>query len=84
MVSAIEWLSFHLVFSIFWLWILCWGGAQRLEGTLGAGLLISILALRWSAEGIRLFALVTLILGTIFFSIGYFFPSVRCLVVSSC
>lgn len=75
--SLISWALIYFIELLFWLWILRWGGAQWLEGTFTSGLLVSIFAPRWSAEGIKLFALLTLIVSTIWFIIGLFLPDVR-------
>lgn len=75
--SLTSWILIYGVELLFWLWILRWGGAEWLEGTFTSGLLISIFAPRWSADGIKLFALLTLIAGTIWFVIGIIVPDVR-------
>jgi hypothetical protein len=75
--SLIEWISLFAVELLFWLWIVKWGGAERLEGTFASGFLISILAPSWSAEGIKLFAWLTMIAGSIWFVIGLFYPDIR-------
>lgn len=75
--SLIEWIITYLILLLFWLWVIKWGGAERLEGTFTSGMLIHIFAIRWSALGIKLFASVSLIISTIFFSIGIFFPELR-------
>lgn len=75
--SLTSWIIIYFVELLFWLWILRWGGATWLEGTFASGFLISIFAPRWSAEGIKLFALLTLIASTIWFIIGIIMPGVR-------
>lgn len=64
------WLLGHGLNTLFWLWVLLWGGADRLEGTFAAGFLIDWLAPSWSADGIRLFALLMLVVGGIAFAVG--------------
>ena len=71
----------HVIFTVFWLWVLAGGGAERLEGTFASGFLISMFAPKWSAEGIKLFALATLVVGTIFFIVGYVNPEFRCFIL---
>ena len=55
------------VTSLFWAWVLFRGGAERLEGSFLARLLVDDLASRWSAQGIKLFVGLTwLIQGVLF------------------
>jgi hypothetical protein len=42
-------------YTLFNAWVLFWGGAERLEGSFLARLLIHQQAPRWSAQGIKLF-----------------------------
>jgi hypothetical protein len=62
---------------LFSLWILRWGGAERLEGTFASGFLISGWAPRWDAEGIKLFVLLSLLGTTVWFLVGLFVPEAR-------
>ncbi len=73
----IRWIICYAASLLFWLWIVRWGGAERLEGTFTSGLLIHIFAPRWSAEGIKLFGWGTIIVTTIFFVLGIFFADFR-------
>jgi len=66
----------YTIEAIFLLWILRWGGAERLENSFIAGFL-DYFALGWSAEGIKLFALLCLIISTIVFIAGLFIPELR-------
>jgi len=75
--DLLPWIAIYLVEVLFWLWVLRWGGAQWLEGTFSSGLLIHWFAPRWSADGIKLFGWLTLIVTTIWFIIGLFQPVVR-------
>jgi len=71
------WGLFYVLDVLFWLWVVRWGGAEWLEGTFTSGFLIHLLALRWTAEGIKLFGWGTLILSTIWFVLGLFYPELR-------
>ncbi len=71
------WLAFFIIDVLFWLWIIRWGGAKWLEGTLTSGFLINYFAPTWSAEGIKIFAWISLIASVIWFLIGIFEPSLR-------
>ena len=71
------WTAIYLLQMAFWVWIAFFGGAQRLEGTFTSGFLVSIFALRWSADGIRLFAFIMLFISTISFGIGLFVEDYR-------
>jgi hypothetical protein len=75
--SDLTWVGSYLVNILFWLWLIRWGGAERLEGTFTSGLLLSTFAPQWSADGIRLFAWLSLIASTVVFVIGLFQPEVR-------
>lgn len=81
--SLTLWTVVHALEALFCLWVLRWGGAQRLEGTFASGL-ISSLAPRWSAEGLRMAALILLGFCAISFVVGLFVPSLRCWVGGSC
>jgi hypothetical protein len=71
------WTAFFFFEVLFWLWIIRWGGAEWLEGTLTSGFIISYFAPTWRAEGIKLFGWLSLIFSTIWFVIGLFEPSLR-------
>lgn len=71
------WLACYALNLLFWLWVIRWGGAERLEGTFTSGLLFSSFAPNWSADGIRMFAWLSLIGSTITFFIGLFRPEFR-------
>jgi len=73
----LAWVLVYLVELLFWVWIIGWGGAKWLEGTFASGFLISYFAPSWSAEGIKLFAWVSLLACTIWFVVGIFNLSVR-------
>jgi hypothetical protein len=75
--SEIAWVIVHFLDALFWLWIVRWGGAEWLEGTLASGLIIHYFAPRWTAEGIKLFGWGTLIGSVIWFFIGLFIPAAR-------
>lgn len=78
MISVQEWILWAVLSGVFWLWVLLWGGAERLERTFLSGFLISWFAPKWSAEGIKLFALLSLAGTLIAFVVGLFIPEVRC------
>jgi len=71
------WVSFYALDLLFCIWVLMWGGADYLQGTLKSGFIISIFAPKWTAEGIKLFVWLTLIFSTIGFIIGLFSPDFR-------
>lgn len=78
MISIPQWILWAALSSLFWLWVLRWGGAERLEGTFASGFLVSWFAPRWSAQGIKLFALLSPV-GTLgAFVVGLFVPDIRC------
>jgi len=61
----------------FWLWIVRWGGAERLESTFASGCLISVFAPWWTAEGIKVFGYATIVVSTVYFVLGIFVPDFR-------
>lgn len=72
------WILLHALSTLFWLWVLLWGGAEWLEGTLASAFVIAWIAPTWSADGIKLFALLMLLIGGIHFMLGLFMPDWRC------
>jgi hypothetical protein len=77
--TTMAWIVSFILNTLFWLCIARWGGAERLEGTFASGCLVSIFAPSWSADGLRLFAYVMLVAGTVLFITGLFQPEMRSL-----
>jgi hypothetical protein len=77
--TTTAWIVSYALSTLFWLWIACWGGADRLETTFASGCLVSLFAPDWSAEGLRLFAYVMLVLDSVIFLVGLFMPELRSL-----
>ena len=75
--SMIWWIAIHAIEALFLVWVLRWGGAERLEGSWASGF-ISNFAPRWNAEGLRMAALILLVFCAITFVAGLFMPSLRC------
>jgi hypothetical protein len=76
--STTYWIACHILNAAFWLWVLRFGGAEWLEGKFISGFLINYFAVEWSAEGIKFFAWVMLIIGGIGYLVGLFAPGLRC------
>ena len=76
--TLVKWLLSYLLSSLFWLWILAFGGARWVEGW-KSFLLIDWFAHRWDEEGIRLFALLFWVATTVWFVLGVFVPELRIL-----
>jgi len=74
-----EFTIYYAIDLVFFLWILRWGGAERLERSFLAGFL-DYFAIGWNAEGIKLFALLWLIVSTLIFVLGLFNQNLRELV----
>lgn len=64
----------YLISSVFWKWILSWGGAKWIEGW-KSFFLISWLASGWSEEQIKLYALIVWIVQTIGLILKLYFLS---------
>ena len=71
------WVGVFLVSSLFWAWILFWGGADWLEGSWLAAVFVHFRAMEWTAEGIKLFAGLVWLCESIWFAIGLFAPAAR-------
>lgn len=70
------WIALFIAQSLFWKWIVSWGGAEYLEGW-KAFFVLDWFAARWSAEQIRLYALACWILSVLWFLVGLFIPDLR-------
>jgi hypothetical protein len=81
--SLIWWTAIHALEALFLVWVLRWGGAERIEGTWASGF-ISGFAPRWNAEGLRMAALILLVFCAITFALGLFMPSLRCWSSGAC
>ena len=75
--TLMELIITYLINLVFWLWIVQWGGAERLEGTFTSGFLIHFFATRWSADGIKLFGYCMLFFSTILFVVALIYPDFR-------
>lgn len=70
------WIGLYAVQALWWLWLARWGGDRTVQG-LPAALLLHQVAWRWSAEGIRLFAWLSLLASTAWFVLGLIEPAAR-------
>lgn len=75
--GAAGWIVLFVVSSLFWCWLLFWGGADWLEGSWLAGLIVHFRATEWTAEGIKVFAALMWLCQTIWFIVGLFTPEAR-------
>lgn len=71
-----SWVALFAVSSLWWKWIISWGGAHWLEG-IKSWFFLSCFAWSWNVEQIRLYAACCWILEGIWFAIGIFLPDVR-------
>lgn len=67
----ITWIAMYLLSSLFYKWVLSWGGAKTIEGW-KSFFLIGWFALDWNSEQIRLYALISWLVTTVIFIIGCF------------
>lgn len=67
----IFWIAMYLLSSLFYKWVLSWGGAKTIEGW-KSFFLIGWFALDWNSEQIRLYALISWLVTTVIFIIGCF------------
>ncbi len=70
------WIASFAGVSLFWKWILSWGGAEWLEGW-KAFFVIDWFAALWSAEQIKLYALLSWIGSGVWFAVGLLRPEFR-------
>ncbi len=70
------WVLIYALSSLWWKWILSWGGAHFIEGV-ASWFTIGWFAPRWDAEQIRLYALCIWVIQTIWFVLGLFWPEAR-------
>jgi hypothetical protein len=74
--STAFFIALYALNSLFWKWVISWGGAQWLEGW-RAFFFLEWFALDWKAEQIRLYALVAWLISTVFFIVGLINPEYR-------
>ena len=74
--STPAFIAVYVASSLFWKWIISWGGAAWLEGW-RAFFLLEWFAAHWSAEQIRLYALIMWIASTLLFAVGLIVPEYR-------
>lgn len=63
--------------SLVILWVLRWGGAEWLEGWRAPFFVDWIYAFRWSAEQIKLYALLLWVAYAVLFTVGLLVPEFR-------
>jgi hypothetical protein len=73
-VTVLAWVTLFAACSLFWCWLLFWDGAELLEGSLLAGWIVSP---EWTADGIKLYALLMWVCQGIWFVVGLLSPEVR-------
>ncbi len=73
--TALEWTLSNVALWLFWLWILNWGGARRIEGW--KSFFLTAWAIRWDAEQLRLYALCMLIVNIVWYFVGLYEPGCR-------
>lgn len=74
--TLVEWVIIYILSALFWLWILNWGGARWLEGW-KASFMVGWFTGWWTAEQLRLYALILLVFETIWFLVGLVKPEYR-------
>ncbi len=75
--ELIAWIFAYSLNLLICLWIVRWGGAEWLEGTFLSGFLLNIFAPRWNADGIKLYIWLTLLISSVWFVLGLFWPEIR-------
>ena len=74
--SLTAWFIQFALQSLFYKWILSWGGAQWLEGIKSA-LTLGWMTWDWNAEQIRFYILIIWIFSSVWFIAGLLNPSLR-------
>lgn len=72
----ITWIIYFVIISIFYKWLISWGGAERIEGWLSF-IVIGWFALDWKAEQIKFFTIIMWLFFTMIFLYGLFNPRFR-------
>lgn len=75
--SVAVWVLVHGLSMLFWVWVLRYGGARRLQGSVLSVPLVSFFALNWDVDAIKLMAWCALIVGPIYFAMGLVEPGLR-------
>jgi hypothetical protein len=75
--GVLAWVAVFVVCSLLWSWLLFWGGAEWLEGSFLAGLVVHFRASEWAADGIKVFAGLMWLCQGIWFVVGLFSPELR-------
>lgn len=70
------WILFYVLTLAFWLWVVRWGGADVLEGSIFADL-TEWLSSHLDVETIRGIGWIAIIAATIWFVVGVFIPAAR-------
>ena len=71
------WILLFAANSVFFLWVLRWGGAEWMEGWRSLFFIDWFRAPLWSAEMIKLYVLLCWIGHAIWFLLGMFMPALR-------
>ena len=74
--GILPWIGIYALESLFFAWLLFWGGARRLEGSWLAEL-VAFKGSVTSADGLKLLAWIFWVSGTCWFLAGLFVPGVR-------
>ncbi len=74
--SLLMWIGCYAAQSIFYKWVLSWGGAAWLEGWKSV-FFFDFFTAFWTAEMLRLYALILWIIATFVFVVGVFVPDLR-------
>ena len=72
-----EWTGSYVVNTLFWLWVVRWGGAEWLVEQLSSMFLVSALVPRRTVVVIKLLGLVILVATRVWFLVGLFVPAAR-------
>jgi hypothetical protein len=72
-----QWTGSYVLNTLFWLWVVRWGGAEWLVEQLSSVLLISALVPRRTVAVIKLLGWVILVTTRVWFLVGLFFPGAR-------
>ena len=74
--SLTAWVIQFALQSLFYKWLLSWGGAQWLVG-LKSALTLGWMTWDWNAEQIRLYALLLWVIADVWFVVGLINPALR-------
>lgn len=74
--DILSWVVKFSLNSIWWKWLISWGGAQKLEGWM-TFIVSDLFVTNWTSSQIQFYSKVAWVFSSIWFILGLFFPELR-------